>query len=94
MQSVKEIIKMPVERGANSPFTEQIENVCQFMDGDMKRFKYWCGRLRLYSPSQIYDLIQHAKLGEHPQKLFNYLLKKQAIVVKPFLVTKTKQAPR
>lgn len=62
--------------GINSPFNAAIGRVCDFMRD--KRFKYWCGRLKRFSPQQIDAMISIAKNdGKKPAAYFNFLIKKR-----------------
>jgi len=62
---------------------EAIHNVMELMGEEYKtdtteskkRYKYWNGRLRKYSPIQIHGLIKDSKEGKNPPALFNWLLK-------------------
>lgn len=78
--------------GPNSPRAERIEQLLSLMGEDRKleqesdeqyaqrigkRFKYWLGRTRKYSPDEIFAMLRQARSGKNPGALFNYLIKKK-----------------
>lgn len=79
MKKISDFIKVPLaatKKVPNSARAEITEQVCTFMDGDNKRFKYWLGRTKEYTPSALYDIMKKAKEGKNPQALFNWNIKK------------------
>lgn len=64
--------------GANSQRAEVVGQLMRFMNEpeDSKRFKYWLGRTRKLSASDIYIMMRKANDGKNPPALFNWLLKK------------------
>lgn len=62
----------------NSAWAEAIENVIKFMGEDNKRFGYWSGRLKKFTPAQINDTLKEAKSWPtNPVALFNKLIKQR-----------------
>jgi len=80
MKQIKDVIasRPPLIRAKppNSAFNEQIANTISFMGEKNDRWRYWCGRLKRFSPSEIHDLRKKAETGRNKKALFNYLIKK------------------
>lgn len=64
------------QRGPNSARADAVERLCVFMGEDPNgSMKYWLGRTKNLSPSDIHDMMKQANDGKNPRALFNYLLK-------------------
>ncbi len=64
------------QKAPNSAFNEQIGEVIKLMGDSNAKWAYWCGRLKKFTPSQIYQMRKQAETeGKNPPAFFNHLLK-------------------
>lgn len=91
MDGIEKILKnrgQQKKRGPQSARAEMIDRVMEFMgegrqlDDDQEvtnwrnmRFKFWLGRTRHLSPSDMYGMMREASEGKNPRALFNWLIK-------------------